>query len=233
MQQRAVIVGNSDGIGLGFTRRLLREGWHVYGLSRSASPIEHGRYRHRVIDVVADEFPAELTKSLDSVPALFVYCAGIGNTLRLDAMQKDLEVFEVNLMGLVRALGIVLPVLVKQRRGHIMVLSSQADRLVSSGTPSYSASKSAVSSFVEGVALAVRRSGVAISNIRFGFVDTKMAKAPSTPLIMSVEQAVEYLMYCIHKKPVRLTRPRLLAVMITMIGLWRRLAYYLPTRRIV
>jgi NAD(P)-dependent dehydrogenase (short-subunit alcohol dehydrogenase family) len=31
----ALIVGNSDGIGLALTRRLLGEGWRVTGVSRS------------------------------------------------------------------------------------------------------------------------------------------------------------------------------------------------------
>jgi NAD(P)-dependent dehydrogenase (short-subunit alcohol dehydrogenase family) len=35
--RRAVIIGNSDGIGYALTRRLLDDGWTVAGLSRSAS----------------------------------------------------------------------------------------------------------------------------------------------------------------------------------------------------
>ena len=228
MTKRALIVGNSDGIGLGFTQRLIHEGWHVCGLSRSASPIKHDRYQHHVIDVATREFAAKLARCAEDPPELFVYCAGIGSTLRLDALQKELAVFEVNLMGVVKAIEIVLPGLLQRGTGHIIVLSSQADRLVSTNRPSYSASKSAVSRFVEGVALAVRQSGVAMSNVRFGFVDTKMAKAPSTPLMISVDQAVEHLMDCVATKPIRLTRPRLLAVPITLLSWWTRLKYYLP-----
>ncbi len=33
----ALVVGNSDGIGLAFTRRLLAEGWTVVGVSRQTS----------------------------------------------------------------------------------------------------------------------------------------------------------------------------------------------------
>jgi NAD(P)-dependent dehydrogenase (short-subunit alcohol dehydrogenase family) len=38
---RAVLVGNSDGIGLALTTRLLLAGWQVTGLSRSASSVVH------------------------------------------------------------------------------------------------------------------------------------------------------------------------------------------------
>ena len=43
---RALIVGTSDGIGLAFTELLLREGWTVAGVSRSASRLEAPAYRH-------------------------------------------------------------------------------------------------------------------------------------------------------------------------------------------
>ncbi len=35
--KKAVIIGNSDGIGLALTKRLLNSGWNVLGLSRSPS----------------------------------------------------------------------------------------------------------------------------------------------------------------------------------------------------
>jgi NAD(P)-dependent dehydrogenase (short-subunit alcohol dehydrogenase family) len=39
--QTALLVGNSDGIGLATTRALLAKGWSVAGISRSESPLTH------------------------------------------------------------------------------------------------------------------------------------------------------------------------------------------------
>lgn len=50
-RRRAVIVGNSDGIGYALTRRLLDDGWTVAGLSRSASDLRRNRYRREIVDV--------------------------------------------------------------------------------------------------------------------------------------------------------------------------------------
>ena len=50
MQSRALLVGNSDGIGLATTRRLLEGGWNIVGVSRSESPISNTVYQHRIID---------------------------------------------------------------------------------------------------------------------------------------------------------------------------------------
>jgi NAD(P)-dependent dehydrogenase (short-subunit alcohol dehydrogenase family) len=38
----ALVIGNSDGIGLALTKLLLAKGWHVRGVSRSASSPLHG-----------------------------------------------------------------------------------------------------------------------------------------------------------------------------------------------
>ena len=60
--RRALIVGNSDGIGLALTRRLLADGWTVAGLSRRPSPVQAAGYRHAVADVTAADYRAALQR---------------------------------------------------------------------------------------------------------------------------------------------------------------------------
>jgi acetamidase/formamidase len=43
--------------------------------------------------------------------------------------------------------------------------------------------------------------------VRFGFVDTKMAKGDRKVFMMSVERAAEHLLRCIERKPARYTAP--------------------------
>lgn len=40
MNNKALIIGNSDGIGLALTSALLKLGWNVIGISRSSSRIK-------------------------------------------------------------------------------------------------------------------------------------------------------------------------------------------------
>ena len=56
VQLKAMLVGNSDGIGLSTTRRLLAVGWDIIGVSRSESPIASATYHHRVADVSDNEY---------------------------------------------------------------------------------------------------------------------------------------------------------------------------------
>ena len=51
--------------------------------------------------------------------------------------------------------------------------------------------------------------GIKVTNVRFGFVDTKMAKGDVKPIMMSVEAAVNHLEVCIQRKPVRYSAPKI------------------------
>lgn len=209
MRQKALLVGNSDGIGLGTTRELLKRDFEVVGISRSASPVEAGHYRHHVMAVQDPEY-ADLLMSIladRDPPGLCIYFAGTGVLLDTGGMQDEAGVFEVNLMGMVRTVSLVIPSMVRRGRGHFIGLSSVADELLSPEAPSYHASKAGFSNYLESLALALRPRGVYVTNVRFGFVDTKMARGDKKPFMMSVDRAVEHVLKCINKKPARYTAP--------------------------
>lgn len=55
---------------------------------------------------------------------------------------------------------------------------------------SYHASKTGFSNYLGGLALALKPKGVQVTHVRFGFVDTNMAKGDVKPLVISVEKAL-------------------------------------------
>ena len=57
------------------------------------------------------------------------------------------------------------------------------------------------------MALVLEGTSVKAKNVRFGFVNTKMAKGDVKPFIMSVEKAVKHIMKCMKKKPARYSAP--------------------------
>ena len=207
MSGRALLIGNSDGIGLATTRRLLEKEWQAIGISRSSSPIERDSYEHHVADVTSPEFPALLAQVTGRGDIdLCGYFAGIGELVDPTDMGGEVGVFDVNLMGMVRTVAAVVPGMVERGRGHFIGVSSLADELLSGEAPSYHASKAGFSSYLASLALMLRPTGVAVTNVRFGFVDTKMAKGDRRPLMMSVEQAVDHLERCFRtRQPVCVT----------------------------
>lgn len=223
----AIIIGNSDGIGLALTRELLKRGWKVEGFSRSPSNIIHNSYTHTVISVEEDGFLTSLkTSVLSSHVDLCVYCAGIGELLDLDNMSEERHVFEVNLMGLIKTVQCIIPAMVKYGSGHFIGLSSMADNMLLPEAPSYNASKAGFSSYLESLALFLKPKGVYVTNIRFGFVDTKMAKGSVLPFIMSVQAAVKHLLYCIDKKPVRYSAPKIMLPLTWLFDLINRIRVF-------
>jgi short-subunit dehydrogenase len=197
-----LLVGNSDGIGLEVTRRLIANGWDVSGISRSASPVEVPSYRHYVADVASPEYP-ELLRRLADEDAfeLCGYFAGIGELVDLADMRREVEVVDVNLMGMVRTVAGVVPGMVERGSGHFIGVSSLADELLSAEAPSYHASKAGFSSYLGCLALALEPEGVAVTNVRFGFVDTKMAKGDRKPLMMSVARSADHIERCLRTRP--------------------------------
>ena len=219
MSKRALVIGNSDGIGLATTRALLAEDWEVVGISRSESPLKNATYSHHQADVQDEGYGSLVegiaTQGLD----LCIYCVGIGELLVPEDMSAEPRIFRVNLMGLVKTTEAVLPAMVQAGSGHFIGLSSIADELISERSPSYSASKAGFTSYLQGMALALKPKGVFVSNVRFGFVDTKLVKAKRTPLMMSPEKAAQHIMTAVKRRPISLTVPKRMAFMAKLMNL--------------
>jgi short-subunit dehydrogenase len=138
-------------------------------------------------------------------------------------MSNEPKVIDVNFTGMVRTAAGVIPQMVKKGQGHFIGISSFADELLSAEAPSYHASKAGFSNYLRGMAFALNPKGVFVTNVRFGFVDTKMAKGDTKPFMMTVEKAVDHLESCIRKKPVCYTAPKVAIPLVKFRKLMMRL----------
>lgn len=200
------MVGNSDGIGLALTRRLAAEGWSVVGVSRSP---HEGVVQH-VVDVTADAFPQVLA-GIGPVD-LCVYAAGVGEMFDPAGLAAQTRTLEVNLIGAARTVQSVVPGMLAAGSGHFIGLSSLADVLISGDAPGYAASKAGLTSYLLGLSAALRPHGVAVTVVRFGFVDTKMAKGSAKPMLVSVDRAVDVLMQAVRSRRPVVSYPRRMSV---------------------
>ncbi|WPU65058.1 SDR family NAD(P)-dependent oxidoreductase [Peredibacter starrii] len=227
MRKTTLLIGNTDGIGAEMTCELLGQGHQVIGISRSPSKISHPNYSHIQLDVAALNFRTNLSECLQSISKLdlCIYLAGIGQELNLSDLRSETKVFEVNLMGAVIATELVLEKMQTQNSGHFIGISSLGDMLISPESPSYTASKIGLSRYWEGLGLALKKkkSPLKITNVRFGFVDTKMAKAPVRPLQISRKEAVMFLQDVIERPRIRASKPKLMIPLVGMVGLAAKL----------
>jgi NAD(P)-dependent dehydrogenase (short-subunit alcohol dehydrogenase family) len=220
MPRTVLVIGNSDGIGAAVTRALIGRGDRVVGISRSPAP-PGSAADHEVHDVAAPDFGACLERIVREKGPFdaCVYCAGIGSELRPPDFSGEARVFEVNLTAMVRTVGVLVPVWLAAGRGHFVGLSSLADSVLNPGAPSYSASKAGFSNYLVAIGLRLRRQGIHVTNIRFGFVDTKMAKAPIKPLMMTPERAARHVLRCLDHKPLQLSAPKVAAAVLHAVRL--------------
>lgn len=122
-------------------------------------------------------------------------------------MKNEPRIIDVNLTSMVKTASILIPGMVSEGKGHFIGISSLADDLLSAEAPSYHASKAGFSNYLRSLAISLKPRNVYVTNIRFGFVNTKMAKGNFRPFMMSVDKAVDHVLTCIQKKPANYTAP--------------------------
>ena len=211
MSKKYLLIGNSDGIGAAVTRALLARGDQVAGISRSPSPLGSKSPRHVVQDIASPEYPQVLQNLLASEGPFdaCIFFAAIGSKLTLSDLSQEARVVEVNFTAMVRTLAALVPGWMEAKQGHFIGLSSLADDFYNSDSPSYTASKAGFSNYLVSLALKLRSDGVFITNIRFGFVDTKLPKASWKPLMMTADQAAAYVLKCLRTRPIQLSVPKI------------------------
>lgn len=180
-----LVTGCSSGIGLATAKRLRDRGWQVVPTARKADDLDRLRaegFDPVVLDVADSASIASATeavlKRFDGQLGALVNNAGFGITAAMEDCSREMlrSVFEVNLFGLQELTNRFIPLFRKQGTGRIINISSVLGELSLPFAGAYSASKFAV----EAVSDALRRelfdSGVAVSIIQPGPIETKFSK---------------------------------------------------------
>ncbi|MDR3636528.1 MAG: SDR family NAD(P)-dependent oxidoreductase [Isosphaeraceae bacterium] len=219
-----LLTGAANGIGRATASELAARGFRLGLIDREASPLED---LAAVLSARGAEVGAQVADVRDggqltaAVAALetrvgptdvLVACAGVGGLstatdLDLDGFQRMLE---VNVLGVARTIEAVLPGMFARGRGHIVGISSVAGFRGLPWMPGYSASKAAITTYLEGLRPALKRRGVRITTVFPGFVRTALtADTPfRRPLpMMEPEQAAHYVVRAVVKRPRDYTFP--------------------------
>ena len=169
-----LITGSSRGFGWELAKAVLENGDNLVATARRPEQLEElvRRYSDRVravaLDVTdADAARAAVQTSLDEFGALDVVVnnAGYANSAPIEEMpDADFRAqIEANLFGVVNVTRAALPVLRKQRSGHIIQFSSVGGRVGGSpGMGAYQTAKFAVEGFSEVLNAEVKPFGVKV-----------------------------------------------------------------------
>jgi uncharacterized protein len=179
----AVVTGASAGIGKVFCEKLAARGYDLLVAARNATRLESLRQElEKAYGVAVEVFPADLTidtdvsllaERLTRSPrlALLVNNAGFGTRGTLaDASPAIQEaMLRLHTMAPLRLSQAALPVLLANRRGAIVNVSSVASFIYSAGNVNYCATKAYLTSFSEGLAAELAGTGVKVQALCPGF----------------------------------------------------------------
>ncbi|MER5480337.1 SDR family NAD(P)-dependent oxidoreductase [Streptomyces sp. NPDC002734] len=195
----AVVTGASSGIGTAVARRLSAEGWDLVLNGRDAA-----RLREVARPTGASYFPADLTTpgaeerltsfALDRVGRVDLLVAGAGVgwagefvTMPASALE---EVVETDLLATLRLVRQVVPHMVREGRGRVVLVGSLAGVVGVRAEAVYSAAKAALGAFSEALRYELRGTGVGISHVVPGVVDTPFFERRGAPYRRSAPRPV-------------------------------------------
>ena len=179
MNEVILITGASAGIGLACADRLHARGWNVFGASRRG--VSPGGWTPLAMDVDHDDSVASGFGSLlarhDRIDAV-VACAGWGlaGAVEQTPMADAHDQFETNFWGAVRVVQHALPVMRRQRRGRVILISSIGGIVAIPFQAFYSASKFALEGYGEALAYEVAPFNIQVTMVEPGNVCTEFTE---------------------------------------------------------
>ena len=180
----AVVTGASSGIGAATVVALGRVGYRIAAGARRLDRVRRVVGESGValpLDVTKlesiDAFVGEVKKKFGRVDVL-VNNAGLASGLNpIDQARDDewIEMWEVNVLGLMRMTRACLPLIRKARHGHIVNLGSIAGFETYKGGAGYTASKHAVHAISRTLRLELNGEPIRVTEIEPGMVETEFS----------------------------------------------------------
>ncbi len=187
----ALVTGGTRGIGKAIVKKLAGLGYQVYFTYVSRPELaetvcaevaaEGGTARGFLLDAsdwdaVADFFAAEIKDKV--CLEVLVNNAGItkdGLIMRMKREQWE-QVIQINLTGAFVCLQQAAKIMLKQRKGRIVNISSVVGQMGNAGQSNYCASKAGLIGLTKAAALELGSRGVTVNAIAPGFIETDMTE---------------------------------------------------------
>lgn len=199
-----LVTGSGSGLGRAIAEAALEEGNRVVATARDTEQLNILAERYGALLRVArldvtDEEQAEaaVNAAVEGFGRLDVLVnnAGYGDFRPFEEMPSTefRKLIETCLFGVVNLTRAAIPVMRKQRQGHILQISSIGGRIGFPGNAAYSAAKWGVGGFTEAVALEVAPFGVRMTALEPGGMRTNWGKRASSsmhPIMPEYENSV-------------------------------------------
>lgn len=213
--RRVFITGATSGLGRGLARHYARPGAVLGLVARRGKMLQdlatdlqaEGATVHAYTQDVGD------TKGLDDVIKRYLEAAdgvdlvianagvGLKYAVHESTAEQVVQMININVNGVVNTLMPFVPGMLEQRAGILVGLSSVAGFRAMPWRSAYCASKAAVKTYMDGVRMELRGTGVHAMAICPGFVDTPLTDdTPSRAFLLDVPTAVRKIARAIERR---------------------------------
>jgi len=182
----ALVTGASAGIGRATVLALTLEGAEVFATGRRLSELESlaqecealgGKLRFLAGDLSSRDFSEQLVSAAGDVN-IFVNNAGVLTYAPFVELTDDQNeaMFQVNVLASIRICQLVAKGMVARKSGHIVMMTSLSARNINRFSAVYGATKHAMAAITKGIRLELSSSGLKVTEIAPGMVDTDIRK---------------------------------------------------------
>jgi NADP-dependent 3-hydroxy acid dehydrogenase YdfG len=212
-----LITGASSGIGRALALEYARGGTRLALCARRADELEATAAETRALGTTALCLPLDVTDVAAVNDALrradrelggldmVIANAGRGDTMLSTRLTWEdvAPVFDVNVKGAMATLLAALPVFLAQKHGHLVGVSSLAGIRGLPTSAAYSASKAALSVFLESLRIDLAPTGIRVTDVQPGFVATPANEKATFPMPFKwpVDRAVRHIARRLESTP--------------------------------
>lgn len=234
-----VITGASSGLGSALARHYAGHGATVSLIARRANALEQlgrefpGHCAIQAVDVrdaKAMQQAAGVFCSQYGPPEIVIANAGISVgtlTERPEDTQIFRDVIDTNVIGLVNTFQPFIAAMRQRGSGILVGIASVAGYRGLPGAGAYAASKAAAISYLEGLRVELRGSGIAVITICPGYIDTAMTSRNPywMPFMMTAETAAEKIAGIIRRRKTYAVIPWQMAIVARLMHVLPRCIY--------
>jgi len=223
-----LIIGGTFGIGYELSKIYLKKSKNLIILGRNDEKLdeiskEFSNSQKNVITKKLDVTSIEqckqiLTSIIDELGSLdlIIYSSGFykpNNTFDVD-LDLYRKTIEVNFMGLINVMSVILPFLKQQQKGHIAMISSLAGFFGLPNSSGYGPSKAAMMNYSESIYNDCKKNNIHVSIINPGFIKTRLTEQNKfkMPFLMSAEEAAKIIYNGLEKKKYDITFPFMMSL---------------------
>lgn len=217
-----LITGASSGIGAALARGYARPGVFFLLCGRNRSRLNAvaeacrrlgAEVKADVVDVTDREsVRAWIEEADDRHPLdLVIANAGVamGTARSLDEEERERELFDINVTGVLNTIHPVIPRMRARRSGQIALMSALGGFRGMPTAPAYTGGKAAVKVYGEGLRVSLRGDGIRVSVICPGFVKSRITEGIKArmPFILDTDKAARIIQRGLARNKARIAFP--------------------------